>query len=231
MKLASWVDDVLALLAPERCAFCGSVDSAGGACSGCRDELPWNAVCYPGCAQPLPAAALRAKCLKRPPAFDSAWTALVHLDPVRRGIHRFKFAAAFDQGRLLGRLMADRLSRRDAPLPDLVIPVPMPRRKLWTRGFNQTQELARPLRDIVNIEVAPEAARLRRTPQEQIGQTAAQRRRNLRGAFHIERNLAGLHVALLDDVMTTGATLDALARAARKAGATRIETWALARAP
>lgn len=231
MNVASWVDEALALIAPERCAFCGSADSVDGACNGCRDELPWNTVCCPGCAQPLPAAALCAKCLQRPRSFDSAWTAFVHLDPVRRGIHRFKFAAAFDQGRLLGRLMAHRLKQRGAPMPDLVIPVPIPRRKLLTRGFNQTQELARALRHVMKLNLASDAVRLQRTPQEQIGQTAAQRRRNLRGAFQVERDLSGLHVALLDDVMTTGATLDALAGAARKAGAAKIEAWALARAP
>lgn len=231
MNLASWVDDALALLAPERCAFCGGADAVDGVCAGCRNDLPWNSVCCPSCAQPLTAAALCAKCLQRPPSFDLAWTAFVHRDPVRQRIHRFKFGAAFDQGRLLGRLMAHRLQLRAAPLPALVIPVPMPRAKLLRRGFNQTVEMARALRSALGVRIDLDAARLLRIPEEQIGQTAAQRRRNLRGAFQVQRDLTGLHVALLDDVMTTGATLDALARAARKAGATRIEAWALARAP
>lgn len=231
MSAASWVDQCLALLAPERCAFCGAREATDDACAACRAELPWNERSCPTCAQPLSAVAVCAKCLKRAPSFDAAWTAFVHLDPVRRGIHHFKFAAAFDQGRRLGRLMAQRLAQRGTPLPDLVIPVPLPRMKLLKRGFNQTHELARALESVLKLDVDPEAARFVRTPQEQIGQTAAQRRRNLRGAFRIERDLRGLHVALLDDVMTTGATLDALARAARKAGAKRIEAWALARAP
>lgn len=231
MKAPSWVDQCLALLAPQRCAFCGAREASDGVCVACRPELPWNEISCPGCAQPLSAAALCPKCLKRRPSFDAAWTAFVHLDPVRHGIHRFKFAAAFDQGRLLGRLMAQRLAQRAAPRPDLLIPVPMPRIKLLKRGFNQTHELARSIRGVLKLEVDFQAAQFLRTPQEQIGQSAAQRRRNLRGAFHIERDLSGLHVALLDDVMTTGATLDALARAARKAGAAQIEAWALARAP
>lgn len=231
MKPACWVDQCLSLLAPERCAFCGSARSADGICAGCRADLPWNEVCCPRCAQPLPATASCAKCLRHPPTFDAAWTAFVHLDPVRQRIHRFKFGAAFDQGRLLSRLMTQALAKRAAPLPDLVIPVPMPRAKLLRRGFNQTEEMARTLKRVLDLNVDPAAARLLRTPDEQIGQSAAQRRRNLRGAFRIERDLSDLHVALLDDVMTTGATLDALARAARKAGAARIEAWALARAP
>lgn len=226
-----WVDGGLSLLAPERCAFCGAAEAADGVCPGCHADLPWNACCCPGCAQPLPAAARCAKCLRRAPSFDAAWTAFVHLEPVRQRVHRFKYGAAFDQGRLLGRLMAQRLAQRPTPLPALVIPVPLPWMKQYRRGYNQSLELARTLGSVLRLNVDPEAARLLRTPREQIGQTAAQRRRNLRGAFGIERDLSGLHVALLDDVMTTGATLDALARAARKAGAARIEAWALARAP
>ncbi|MGQ0696621.1 MAG: ComF family protein [Panacagrimonas sp.] len=231
MKTWIWVDDWIGLLAPERCAFCGAANAVDGVCAACRSELPWNTICCPRCAQPLPAPALCAACLKHPPSFDSAWTAFVHLDPVRHGIHRLKYAAQFDQGRLLGRLMAWQLARRAAPLPDLVIPVPLRRTRLYSRGYNQTLELGRALESVLRFHIDADAAQLVRTPQEQIGQTAAQRRRNLRGAFRIERDLSGLHVALLDDVMTTGATLDALARAARKAGAARIEAWALARAP
>lgn len=219
------------LLAPPACAFCGEVGTDEVACEGCCADLPWNAICCPGCAQPSAAPVLCAACIKRPRAFDSAWTAFVHVDPVRRSIHRVKYSARFDEARMLGRLMARGLALRNAPLPDLVIPVPLKRSRLLLRGYNQTVELARTLRSVLPLKVAPDAARLVRTPQEQIGQTAAQRRRNLRGAFVIDRDLTGERVALLDDVMTTGATLDALAHAARKSGAIHIEAWALARAP
>ncbi len=120
---------------------------------------------------------------------------------------------------------------RSSALPDLIIPVPIARKKLFLRGYNQSVELARRLSRPLDIELDTQSAKLARNPEEQIGQSAAQRRRNLRGAFRIDRDLSGLHVALLDDVMTTGATLDALARAARKAGARKVEAWALARAP
>ena len=180
----------------------------------------------------MPVAALCAACLKRPRAFDSAWTAFLRVDPVKHGIARFKYSAQFDQGRLLGRLMARKLFQRTATaMPTLLIPVPIGRKKLFTRGFNQTMELARALNRAMGIEIDARSAQLVRTPDEQIGQTAAQRRRNLRGAFRVDRDLKGRHVALLDDVMTTGATLEALARAARKAGAATIEAWAVAREP
>ncbi len=231
LRLTLWVDDVVSLLAPERCAWCGSADAIDGACAGCKAELPWNLVSCPSCAQPMPVVATCAKCLKRAPSFDAAWTAFVHVAPIRRGVLRLKYSAEFEQARVLGTLMGRALAQRGQPLPDLLIPVPLPRKRMFLRGYNQAQELARAVSRVVGVPIDVTAATLVRAPGDQIGQTAAQRRRNLRGAFRIDRDLDGKRVALIDDVMTTGATLDALARAARKAGAARIEAWALARAP
>ena len=150
---------------------------------------------------------------------------------MRHGVLRLKYGAQFEQARVLGQLMAQQLSQRAASLPELLIPVPLPRSRLYMRGYNQAMELARVLRRGLGTQIDNRSARLLRAPLDQIGQSAAQRRRNLREAFIVERDLSGMHIALIDDVMTTGATLDALARAARKAGAARIEAWALARAP
>ncbi len=116
-------------------------------------------------------------------------------------------------------------------MPDLLIPVPVAKPRLILRGYNQSVVLGHHLSKRLGIELDSAAAKMRRQLKEQIGQSAAQRRRNLRGAFVIERDLRGRRVALIDDVMTTGATLDALARAARNAGASYVEAWALARAP
>jgi len=231
LNVMRWVDEAVRWIAPERCLLCGAGDAEHGACAGCRADLPWNRVACPSCAQPLPAVAICRKCLKRAPAFDAAWTAFVHTDPVRRGVLRLKYAAQFEQARVLGHLMGRALAQRETPLPALMIPVPLPRRRWFTRGYNQALELARAVSRETGVRIDSDAVRLVRAPGDQIGQTAAQRRRNLRGAFRLERDLSGLHVALIDDVMTTGATLDALARAARKAGAAKVEAWALARAP
>lgn len=150
---------------------------------------------------------------------------------MRSGIAALKYRAEFRQLRTLGHLMSLPLRTRAGALPDVLLPVPLSRRRLWSRGFNQALELARVVSRAIGVPVDARAARMVRVPVDQIGQSAAQRRRNLRGAFRVDRDLRGRHVALIDDVMTTGATLDALARAARAAGATRIEAWALARSP
>jgi len=117
------------------------------------------------------------------------------------------------------------------PFPELIIPVPLHRTRLMRRGYNQALEVARIIKQSLDIRVdASLAKRIRATP-DQIGQTRSQRQKNLRGAFAVDSGVKGKHIALLDDVMTTGATLSELARAARHAGAARIEAWAIARVP
>lgn len=231
MNLGRWVDEALTWVAPERCLGCGAVPAPGGCCAGCHTDLPWNLSACAGCAQPLPVSARCARCLRRAPAFDSAWTPFVRRSPVRDGVNRLKYGADFQQARVLGGLMAERLLARAEPLPDLLVPVPLAHRRLLLRGHNQAMELARVLGQRCRIAVDPGAARLVRAVRDQIGQTREQRRRNLRGAFVVSRDLSGRHVALVDDVMTTGATLEAMAKAARAAGAAHIEAWALARSP
>lgn len=150
--------------------------------------------------------------------------------PAREGIHGLKYHAGFLQAHWLGHLTAKQLARRRESLPQLLIPVPLYRTRLMRRGYNQAHELARVITHSLAITLAPEAAvRLRPTP-DQIGLSRAQRRKNLKGAFEVNDCVRGLHIALLDDVMTTGATLTELAQAARKAGAAKIEVWAAARA-
>lgn len=225
------VDDWIGLIAPVRCIWCAAARARDGICAGCRAQLPWNRTQCPGCALPQAAASLCRFCLRRAHRFDSAWSPFVLAAPVQQAIHGLKYAAQFGPARSLAALMAEQLAAREAPLPDLLLAVPLHRGRQLRRGYNQAQELVRTLARRLSIEFdAAAVQRVRATP-DQIGLKAAARRRNLRGAFRVQRDLSGRHVALLDDVMTTGATLDELARAVRAAGATRIEAWALARAP
>lgn len=183
----------------------------------------------PGCAQPQNFDGLCAHCLKKPRPFDAAWAAFRLEAPVQQAIHGMKYRSGFMQARLLGDLMAQKLGRRALPLPELVIPVPLHRNRLMGRGYNQSLEIAQTLKRTLAIKVDANAAKRIRSTPDQIGLSAAQRRRNLHNAFTVDMRVAGKHIALLDDVMTTGTTLAELARAARKAGAARIEVWAVAR--
>lgn len=163
--------------------------------------------------------------------FDAA-SAAFQLDmPVRQAIHALKYRAGFLETNLLGELFAQKIGRRAQPLPELIIPVPLHHRRLRRRGYNQSLELALAITRSLDIAVDARAARRIRATPDQIGQSRSQRQKNLHGIFTVDACVAGRHIALLDDVMTTGATLAELARAARRAGAARIEAWAIARAP
>ncbi len=129
---------------------------------------------------------------------------------------------------MLGQLMASALAARGR-WPDLLIPVPLHHRRLLRRGYNQALEIARPIAASGRTTLWPDAVRRIRATTDQIGTSASQRRRNVRGAFVADTRISGRSVALLDDVMTTGATLNELARVCRRAGATHIEAWAVAR--
>lgn len=175
--------------------------------------------------EPVPCSA----CNTAPRAFDSAFAALRFESPARETIHALKYGARLDRARLLAELMGTLLALRAEPLPGLLIPMPLHRWRLVKRGFNQATEIARELGRRLHLEVDRGCARRLRATADQIGLDSVSRRRNVRGAFAIERDLSGTQVALIDDVMTTGASLEELARAARRAGAARIEVWCAAR--
>jgi len=233
--LNSSVDAIFApfgeLLAPARCHWCGAAVGGQPACPACRDALPWNACACRACALPLlsPQQGVCAACLTDAPPFDRAWTAFRYETPVRQQIVGLKFRGTLAPAHVLGRLMAERLARRAEPLPEVLIPVPLHAARLRRRGYNQALEFGRELSRRLSLPLAPRAAARTRPTREQTDLTAAERRRNLRGAFSVGDAVRGKHIALLDDVITTGATLGELARAARKAGARRIEAWAVAR--
>ena len=223
--------DWRALLAPACCRHCGAAAADLPLCSACAASLPWNNLACPRCAQPQAHDQTCATCLEHPPPFDSAWSAFRLESPVQRGLHGLKYRADFLQAGLLGALMAQRLLRRAAPLPQLILPAPLHVSRLVLRGYNQALELGRDLSQEIGIPCDARVLRKIRSTRDQIGLTLAQRRRNVQGAFAITQPLDGQHIALLDDVMTTGATLAELARACRAAGAVKIEAWSAARTP
>ena len=227
-----WFPEVQNLLLPERCVLCRA-SCEHTLCTPCRDSLPWNRLACPRCARPQSTAPahLCADCAAEAPEFDAAWSAFRYAEPVAQAIHRLKYHADFRSARWLAEEMVSALAARPEPLPDLLLPVPLHGRRLQKRGYNQALELARRLAGRLVIEVDIKAARRLRATEDQIGKTAPERRRNVKGAFAVEpARVRDKHVALLDDVMTTGSTLAELARACRKAGAARIEVWTAARA-
>ncbi len=227
-------DRLLRVLLPPRCLLCGAAGAGGrDLCAGCAADIAFNTPCCPRCALPLEAPApLCGECLKREPPFASAWAPFRYGHPLDLLEARFKFRADLAAGRVLAGLLADRACADVPSLPELVVPVPLHPARLRERGYNQALELARPLARALAIPLRHDLlVRTRATPP-QTGFDAQTRRRNLRGAFAVAPgSVLPAHVALVDDVMTTGATLHECARVLRRAGVARVDAWALARAP
>jgi len=227
-----WIGSWRRWLLPSRCLLCGAPgDGDLGLCAACAAELPRNRNCCARCALPLPSPApLCGQCLRRPPPWDAAWAPFRYAWPLDRLESRYKFGAALPAGRALAALWQD--TPPPADLPGLVLPVPLHRERLRRRGYNQALELARPLARQLGLPLRHDVLRRQRGTAAQTELDAAARRRNVRGAFAVAEGIAlPPHVAVLDDVMTTGATLAECARVLRRAGVRRVDVWALARAP
>jgi len=193
-------------------------------CAACRAELPrlQGALC-PRCALPSPGAALCGRCLADTPEYDATVAPLAYDFPADALVHALKFRGELSLASFLGKLLAERIAQREAI--DLVIPVPLSAARLRGRGYNQALEIARHLPG--KLDFSSCVRERDATPQTEL--PWAERRRNVRGAFACRRSLEGARVAVVDDVMTTGATLDEMARTLKRAGAARVVNWVLAR--
>ena len=220
------------------CLLCEqSTDAERPLCSDCETELPWLGPHCQTCAIPLPASGLTCgACMRRPPSFERVEVPWRYAFPIDSLITRFKHQARWPLGRLLGDLLAQHLSHafdEGLPRPDYLLPVPLAKQRLRQRGFNQAEMLADWLSKTLALPVASHwLLRPLDTPAQQ-GLNAATRKRNLRKAFTVLpcATIKGKHLALIDDVLTTGATAEAIARILLKAGATRVDVYCLARTP
>jgi len=169
--------------------------------------------------------------LAKPPAYDRARAVAHFSGAMRTLVHQFKYADRHDARALFGRWLAD-AGRELLAGADLVVPVPLTRWRLLSRRFNQAAILAQELARRTGLPSNPHVLRRTRFARTQVGMTHDQRRRNVAGAFQVPRLrrsvLQGRNVLLVDDVITTGATAEACARALKRAGAARIDVLALA---
>lgn len=223
-------------LLPGCCVQCGSASRrACDLCTDCESELPWNRSCCQRCALPLAhAAVLCGRCLKSAPEFDRALCPFRYEWPLDALITRFKFAADLAAGRVLAGLMAEdinaRLVQSLLPRPQRLMPVPLHAERLRERGFNQVVELIRPLSRALGIPADASCLRRARATPQQTGLTALHRRRNVRGAFAVVGDVRGCDIALIDDVITTAATVRECAKVLKQSGAASVQVWAIARA-
>ena len=181
--------------------------------------------CCRVCALPIPDGDVCGACLSEPPAFDSARAAFSYSFPVDALIQALKYQGNLALAPILA---ATLLSEADVPL-DYLIPVPLSAVRLRERGFNQALEIAKIISRESGVSLLMDSCgRILDTPP-QAGLPWKERAKNIRGAFICNTDLRGKKVALIDDVMTTGATLNELAKAVRKRGATEVNVWVVAR--
>lgn len=219
---------------PARCVLCGQPGQRDlDLCAGCQADFPLNDNACEHCAEPLPRELTRpvlcGACLKKPPAFDACVAPFRYAFPIDRMIQGLKYRRDLGYGRVLGQILARALSHRGTR-PDLVIPVPLALRRYRERGFNQARELALPLCNSIGLSLRSDLVVRHRETSEQAGLDRPQRLTNTRGAFALVKPLRARHIAIVDDVVTTGSTVNELAKVLRHGGAEWIEVWAVARA-
>ena len=175
------------------------------------------------------APALCGSCLSRQPAFDVTYAPFIHQGAIRHLIGSLKFGSHYKNARLLGMLLAEHL-KQSAERPDLILPVPLHKSRYRSRGFNQAIEIARTVAKELQIPLDLTSCRRHRDTLHQSQLPAKKRRKNLKNAFSVVKPIHARHIAIVDDVMTTGSTAHELACVLKKAGVSRVDVWVCARA-
>lgn len=217
------------ILGQKNCVLC-DIPTNQDLCEPCYNHLPQLPPNHcPICLWPVPTAEICGACLAKPPAFTRTIAALRYTFPVDALIHTLKYQTNLAIAPILAKLLITRLKTTER-MPDIIIPMPLHPVRLRERGFNQAMEISRYISKHMGIILLPDSClRIKHTPP-QTGLPWKDRQKNIRKAFSCKIELSGKHVALVDDVMTTGATLNELAKALRKQGAAEISNWVIARA-
>lgn len=233
-RVYDFCDRALARIFPPRCLLCldPGQPPALDLCNGCQADLRRDVPSCTGCARPLlqPDTFLCGDCLLRPRVFDAAFAAYCYEFPLDWMVRRMKYGGEIAAARVLGTMLGRVASVAHALHVQALVPVPLHRAREAGRGFNQALEIARYAGRELGLPVIHDACVRRRATLEQAGLDAAERRRNLRGAFELRRSAGFERIAIVDDVLTTGSTVEELARLLKADGAQWVEAWAVARA-
>jgi len=246
MELAN---KLLSAIFPSRCLLCHkTVDQPGERavieiCQSCFAGLPHNKTSCICCAVPLADdvtnTVLCGRCIRIHPTFDYAYSPLRYEADVVGLVHQLKFSEKITFARSFGEIMVEfLLSRLSAEntlstqiYPECILPVPLYKSRLRLRGFNQSIELARVLSKRLHIPIEYDAVRRDRSTTSQTGLDASARRKNIKGAFSVTQNFTAKHILIIDDVMTTGSTVNELAKTLKKNSVERVGVLSFARAP
>ena len=222
-------------LYPPRCLIC---DAAGKGdrdlCEPCAQSLPWIKKACSQCALPLPDDSgenlLCGRCIQKRPYFDTALCVFSFEKAIIGLIHQLKFHDKLSISRLFGNLLAEKaVAMLDKP--DCLLPVPLYKKRLKQRGFNQSVEVSHALKKAWDVPIETRLVRRIRETQSQTGLNMQARRRNMKGAFEVCAKIDHEHVVIIDDVVTTGSTVNELARLLKRNGVKKVSVCGIARAP
>ncbi len=219
----------------QNCLLCeGKIDGLHpnnhAVCRACLNDLPWhqNSAC-PQCGLASDGS-ICGSCLSNPPDFDATQAVFLYDFPIDAMMVRYKYGNMMHLSHLFGQFLRDKtaLSLAENQI-DLIIPMPMHPTRIKERGFNQAHEIAKVITKHCREKLDFQSAeRIKLTPP-QASLPLKDRVKNIKGAFQVNGNLGGKRIAIVDDVMTTGASLNELAKTLKKAGATHVECWVIAR--
>jgi ComF family protein len=227
-RAACALADALRVALPQACVLCAAASGNRLLCGACASQMPTIPAACPRCALPAAGGAICGACLAKPRPLDGTVVAWRYAFPADRLLHAFKYGGRLALAEPFAIALADAVRERGAPMPDRLIALPLAPLRQRERGFNHAQEIARRLSSLTGVPLAHGFRRTRETAP-QAGLTLRERGRNVRNAFAASEPLAGLSVVIVDDVMTTGATLWSAAVTARAAGAKRVDAWVVAR--
>ncbi len=212
------------ILLGQHCLLCGAGNAQNtGICSDCLSDLPWHDTnSCPQCGLASNGLTCGA-CLRDTPHYDATQAVFTYAYPADAMLQRFKYGEMLALGHTFGQLLAEKTADRTV---DMIIPMPMHPKRMQERGFNQALEIARHL-DKTKLDTHS-AIRQKLTPP-QASLPLKERVKNIKGAFAVHADLTGKRIAIVDDVMTSGASLNELAKTLKKAGASHIECWVMAR--
>ena len=211
----------------QKCLLCASPQTNTHAvCGACLDELPWHpSTSCPQCGLSS-SRQLCGSCISSPPDFDATHAVFLYQYPIDKMMQRYKYGNMLNISHTFGQLLADKSAFEAI---DLIIPMPMHPTRIKERGFNQALEIAKVLsknhpqkldyKSVIRQTLTPPQASL----------ALKERVKNIKGAFKVNSDLVGKRIAIVDDVMTTGASLNELAKTLKKAGASHVECWVVAR--
>jgi ComF family protein len=215
----------------QHCLLCASPETNNHAvCTACLNELPWHPTSScPQCGLSS-SGVVCGSCLNSPPDFDATKAVFLYAYPIDAMMLRYKYGNNLNLGDTFAEFLAEKTALDNI---DLIIPMPMHPQRLKERGFNQALEIAKVLNKLF-----PKNTREKLDYKSVVRQTLTppqaslplkERVKNIKGAFKVNANLAGKRIAIIDDVMTTGASLNELAKTLKKAGASHVECWVIAR--